>query len=246
MGTLDPMATGLLVLGVNRATKFSNHFLESDKSYDVEISLGVSTDTDDSSGNIIYESTDYPSKTLVKKELDSFKGESLQVPPFFSALKHKGQPLYKYARNGEFILKPARKILITNIENFYFKNNICSFRIKCSKGTYIRSIARDLGKSLGCGAHMKSLKRISQGNFCISKAKNINDISQKDIISIEEAFKNLDMITIQDKDQKKFINGVTIYELEKEDNIYRVFDNNNTFIGIGEIKENTLKHKQLV
>lgn len=246
MGTLDPMATGLLVLGVNRATKFSNHFLESDKSYDVEVALGVSTDTDDSSGNIIYESTDYPSKTLVKKELDSFKGESLQVPPFFSALKHKGQPLYKYARNGEFISKPARKILVINIENFDFKNNICSFRIKCSKGTYIRSIARDLGKSLGCGAHMKSLKRISQGNFCISKAKNINDISPKDIISIEEAFKNLDMITIQEKDQKKFINGVTIYELEKEDNIYRVFGNNNNFIGIGEINKNTLKHKQLV
>jgi len=246
MGTLDPIATGLLVLGVNRATKFSNHFLESDKSYDVEISLGVSTDTDDSSGNIIYESRDYPSKTLVKKELDSFKGESLQVPPFFSALKHKGQPLYKYARNGEFISKPARKILITSIENFYFKNNICSFRIKCSKGTYIRSIARDLGERLGCGAHMKSLKRISQGNFFISKAKNINEIYLEDIISIEEAFRNLDMITIHSKDQKKFINGVTICEVGKKDNIYRVFSNNNTFIGIGEIKENTLKHKQLV
>ena len=246
MGTLDPMATGLLVLGVNRATKFSNHFLESDKSYDVEVALGVSTDTDDSSGNIIYESTDYPSKTLVKKELDSFKGESLQVPPFFSALKHKGQPLYKYARNGEYISKPARKILVIKIENFDFKNNICSFRIKCSKGTYIRSIARDLGKSLGCGAHMKSLKRISQGNFFISKAKNINEIYLEDIISIEEAFKNLDMITIHSNDQKKFINGVSICEVGKKDNIYRVFSNNNTFIGIGEIKENTLKHKQLV
>ena len=205
LGTLDPLASGLLILAVNRATKFSSYFLESDKSYDVEVEFGTSTDTDDSTGKIIYESSDYPNKTSVKTHLESFLGESMQIPPFFSALKYKGKPLYKYARRGEFISKPPRKISVNCIEN-----KVCSFRIHCSKGTYIRSIARDLGKKLGCGAHMKSLIRLSQGNFNISDAKSTSDILEEHIISIENAFKNLNKIIIQRLDEKKFINGVTI------------------------------------
>ena len=246
MGTLDPLASGLLVLAIDRATKFSSYFLESNKSYDVEVSLGISTDTDDSTGNIIFESNDCPDEALIKKELYRFKGESLQVPPFFSALKHKGKPLYYYARKGEFISKPARKIKVINIEDFKYKNKICSFRIQCSKGTYIRSIARDLGERLGCGAHMKSLIRISQGKFCISKSKEISHLSKEDIISIERAFEDLESITITSEHEKKFINGVTIPELKHKDNIYRVFSKDNTFIGIGEIKDSFLNHKQLV
>ena len=245
-GTLDPLASGLLVLAIDRATKFSSYFLESNKSYNVEVSLGISTDTDDSTGNIISKSNDCPNEASVMKELYRFKGESLQVPPFFSALKHKGKPLYYYARKGEFISKPARKIKVTDIDNFKYKNKICSFRIQCSKGTYIRSIARDLGEKLGCGAHMKSLTRISQGKFCISKSKEISHISKDDIISIESTFEDLDSITIIPKDEKKFINGVTIPGLKKRDNIYRVYNKDNTFIGIGEIKDSFLNHKQLV
>ena len=245
-GTLDPLASGLLVLAIDRATKFSSYFLESNKSYNVEVSLGISTDTDDSTGNIISKSNDCPNEASVMKELYRFKGESLQVPPFFSALKHKGKPLYYYARKGEFISKPARKIKVTDIDNFKYKNKICSFRIQCSKGTYIRSIARDLGEKLGCGAHMKSLTRISQGKFCISKSKEISHISKDDIISIESTFEDLDSITIIPKDEKKFINGVTISELKQKDNIYRVYSKDNTFIGIGEIKDSFLNHKQLV
>lgn len=246
MGTLDPLASGLLVLAIDRATKFSSYFLESEKCYDVEVSLGISTDTDDSTGKIISESNDCPDEALIMKELYRFKGESLQVPPFFSALKHKGKPLYYYARKGEFISKPARKIKVTDIEDFKYKNKICSFRVQCSKGTYIRSIARDLGERLGCGANMKSLTRISQGKFCISKSKEISHVSKDDIISIERAFEDLESITMTSEDEKKFVNGVTIPELKQKDNIYRVFTKDNTFIGIGEIKDSFLNHKQLV
>ena len=246
LGTLDPLASGLLILAINRATKFSSYYLESDKSYDVEVEFGISTDTDDSTGKIIYQSNDYPSKLSIKEELQGFIGESLQAPPFFSALKHKGKPLYKYAREGEFITKPPRKILIKNIESLDIDNKLCCFRIYCSKGTYIRSIARDLGQKLGCGAHMKSLIRISQGDFNISKAKSISDILEEDIISIEDAFKNLEKIKIQQNDEKKFINGVTIPEFNYKDTLYRIFNENENFMGIGEIKQNNLKHKQLV
>ena len=170
----------------------------------------------------------------------------MQVPPFFSALKYKGKPLYKYAREGELIAKPPRKILVTRIESIDFDGKICSFKIYCSKGTYIRSIARDLGERLGCGAHMKSLIRISQGDFNLRNAKSASDIIQEDIISIEDAFKNLEIIKIQHNDEKKFINGVTIPNFNFQDAQYRIFNKNNNFVGIGEIIKNNLKHKQLV
>ena len=246
LGTLDPLASGLLILAINRATKFSSYFLESDKSYDVEVELGASTDTDDSTGKIIYESNNFPVKSSIKNELESFLGESMQVPPFFSALKYKGKPLYKYAREGELIAKPARKILVTRIESIDFDGKICSFKIYCSKGTYIRSIARDLGERLGCGAHMKSLIRISQGDFNVTNAKSASDIIEEDIISIEDAFKNLEKIKIQHDDEKKFINGVTIPNFNFQNAQYRIFNKNNNFVGIGEIIKNNLKHKQLV
>ena len=246
LGTLDPMATGLLVLAVNRATKFSNYFLESDKSYDVEVALGFSTDTDDSTGNIISESNSIPDKESVKKELFLFKGESLQAPPFFSALKHKGKPLYKYARQGEYISKPPRKIFVKQISNFNFQNNICSFQIDCTKGTYIRSIARDLGERLGCGAHMKKLTRVSQGIFSLSDATNSKDLKKENIIKIQDAFPNFSIINLSNDNLKRFTNGVGINDIQEKEGLYRVFDLNNDFIGIGEIKENALKHKQLV
>lgn len=246
LGTLDPLATGLLVLAVNRATKFSNYFLESDKSYDVEVVLGSSTDTDDSTGSIISKSDNIPDKTLVEKELFLFKGESLQTPPFYSALKHKGKPLYKYARQGEYISKPPRKIFIKEIKNFNFQKNICSFRIDCTKGTYIRSIARDLGERLGCGAHMKKLVRVSQGIFSLSNATSTIDLKKENIINIEDAFTNFDNIKLNNTDIKRFTNGVVISELQEKDGIYRVFNLNNDFIGIGETKDSFLKHKQLV
>jgi tRNA pseudouridine55 synthase len=246
LGTLDPLAKGLVILAINRATKFSSYFLESDKSYDVQIKLGIATDTDDSTGTIIHESQNYPESESVKKELLSFIGESMQVPPFFSALKHKGKPLYKYAREGNFISKPSRRIFISKIENFNYKNKICSFRVDCSKGTYIRSIARDIGNKLECGAHMTSLTRISQGNFRLENARKSSDVTKENIICIEDAFKNLDKILINTNDEKKFINGVSLPNLHHKDSLLRVFSKSNIFLGIGEIKGNHLKHKQLV
>tara|TARA_B100001113_G_scaffold45122_1_gene31902 strand:+ start:5317 stop:6156 length:840 start_codon:yes stop_codon:yes gene_type:complete len=246
LGTLDPLADGLLVLAINRATKFSNYFLESDKSYDVEVMLGINTDTDDSTGKIISVSKKIPSKEEVKAKLFRFMGDSMQTPPFFSALKHKGKPLYKYARQGEFISKPPRKIRIKDISNFKYKDRICSFEIDCSKGTYIRSIARDLGKNLGCGAHMKSLTRLSQADFNLSEANNISDITNRNIISIETTFKKFNKISINSDESKRFINGVKIPKSNSSNTFFRVFNEKDNFLGIGEIKNNNLKHKQLV
>ena len=246
LGTLDPIAEGLLILAINKATKFSSYFLESDKSYEVKVELGKSTDTDDSSGKVIFESNFNLSEKMIRKSLFSFIGESDQVPPFFSALKYQGKPLYKYAREGKFIEKPARKIFIKKIDDFKYSNKICSFTVYCTKGTYIRSLARDLGKKLKCGAHMIALRRIRQHNFNLSDAVNILEISREKIVSIEEAFNNFKKIIINSEDAKKFTNGVKNIYNDNTDNLYRISNNEGVFLGIGQIKDKNLKHKQLV
>ena len=246
LGTLDPLASGLLVLALNRATKFSNYFLESDKHYEVEIELGRSTDTDDSEGNVIFESTLYPKKDEIMRELLSFQGNSMQVPPFFSALKHKGTPLYKYARRGEYIRKDPRKITVHSINNINIIDMKCKFSISCSKGTYIRSIARDLGNKLNCGAHMTALRRVKQHEFKLSEAKEIQDATCEDLVTIEEAFKNIDSIRISKDNTKKFINGVKFKHQKTQIDYIKVYSEDNKFLGLGEVNKNYLKHKQLV
>jgi len=246
LGTLDPIAEGLLILAINKATKFSSYFLESNKAYEVKVELGKSTDTDDSSGKVIFESNFNLSEKMIRKSLFSFIGESDQVPPFFSALKYQGKPLYKYAREGKFIEKPARKIFIKKIDDFKYSNKICSFTVYCTKGTYIRSLARDLGKKLKCGAHMIALRRIRQHNFNLSDAVNILEISREKIVSIEEAFNNFKKIIINSEDAKKFTNGVKNIYNDNTNNLYRISNNEGVFLGIGQIKDKNLKHKQLV
>ena len=246
LGTLDPIAEGLLILAVNKATKFSSYFLESDKFYEVKVELGKSTDTDDSSGKIIFESNVDLSKKMIRENLFSFIGESEQIPPFFSALKYQGKPLYKYAREGQFINKPARKIIIKEINDFKYSNKVCSFTVYCTKGTYIRSLARDLGEKLKCGAHMIALKRIRQHNFKLSDAVNILEISKEKIVPIEAAFNNFKKIIINSEDAKKFINGVKNIYNDNPDNLYKISNNEGIFLGIGQIKNRNLRHKQLV
>ena len=246
LGTLDPMATGLMILAINRATKFSSYFLESDKSYDASIQLGSSTDTDDAMGNIISSSDIIPIEKDIKKSLASFIGQSMQTAPFFSALKHKGRPLYKYAREGEFISKPPREINIFSIENIICEHNKCSFIVHCSKGTYIRSIARDLGDKLNSGGHLFALRRLSQGIFNIKNAMTIENIELNKLITIEEAFSELSEIQLDSNQTKFFMNGVKIEEINLEDDTYKIYDSSKKFLGLGMVSNSVLALKRLV
>ena len=246
LGTLDPMATGLMILAINRATKFSSYFLESDKSYDASIQLGSSTDTDDAMGNIISSSDIIPNEKDINKSLASFIGQSMQTAPFFSALKHKGKPLYKYAREGEFISKPPREINIFSIENIICEHNKCSFIVHCSKGTYIRSIARDLGDKLNSGGHLSALRRLSQGIFNIKNAMTIENIELNKLITIEEAFSELSEIQLDSNQTKFFMNGVKIEEINLEDDTYKIYDSSKKFVGLGMVSNSVLALKRLV
>ena len=246
LGTLDPIAEGLIILAVNRATKFSNYFLESDKSYFVEIKLGISTDTHDLTGQIVAKAPVKVTEKALKNEINNFLGASFQKPPYFSALKHKGRPLYEYARKGEFIDKEPRRIEIKEIKNITYKNEICSFELTCSKGTYIRSIARDLGENLGCGANMISLKRLKQHNFDLKNAKTIENIKKNEMIKIEEAFLYLEKILLNDRESNLFQNGQEIIAQKNLKGFYRIYKNVNEFMGLGFVEGEILKHKQLV
>ena len=246
LGTLDPMAHGVLVLGINRGTKFSSYFLESDKTYKAEITLGASTDTDDATGKTIEESSKKVCAKEVEIALKTFIGKSMQVPPSYSALKHKGKPLYKYAREGKPISKPPREVNIYSIKNFEFKNNICICEIHCSKGTYIRSIARDLGNMLGVGGHLSDLERLGQGVFNIKNAYTIEQLNEDSILSIESAFPNFLNINLSSNETKFFLNGVKIKSQNYPDAIYRTYSDKGIFLGLGEVQDSNLKLKQLV
>jgi tRNA pseudouridine55 synthase len=246
LGTLDPMAHGVLVLGVNRGTKFSSYFLESDKTYKAEITLGASTDTDDAMGKKIAESSKKVCAKEVEIALKTFIGKSMQVPPTYSALKHKGKPLYKYAREGKPISKPPREVNIYSIKNFEFKNNICTCEIHCSKGTYIRSIARDLGNALGVGGHLSDLERLEQGFFNIKNAYSIEQLNEDSILSIESAFPNFLNINLNSNETKFFLNGVKIKNQNYSDAIYKIYSDKGIFLGLGAVQDSNLKLKQLV
>ena len=246
LGTLDPMATGLLIIAINRATKFASLLLQSEKSYRAEVTLGIQTDTDDAEGEAISSKKVDITELEIKETLLTFLGASYQLPPDYSALKHKGKPMYKYARNGIKVEKAERKIFIKNIQNILIEIPKVSFDISCSKGTYIRSIARDLGARLGCGAHLSGLIRTSQEKFMLSDACSLEDINLEDIISLEKAFEDLDFIKLSKKDSKAFIHGRSIEIDFDHTNLLRVYDSANQFIAIGKNSSKGFKHEYLV
>ena len=188
MGTLDPFATGLLLCGIDKGTRISKFFLDGSKRYKAKICLGIETDTFDHTGAVVQktEFLDHVLQEEVFEIIDKFKGKQLQEPPAYSALKHKGKPLYKYAREGEKIIKPAREIEIfeISIKKIYFP--FVEIDVLCSAGTYIRTIAYDMGRKLGCGAHLAALERTETCGFSIEDALTLSEFEKMDVSAIED------------------------------------------------------------
>ena len=178
-GSLDPLATGVLPLCFGEATKFSQFLLSSDKVYLARIQLGVATASGDSEGDIIAEKP-VPDLTeeQIESALDAFRGEISQIPSMFSALKHKGQPLYKLARQGIEVEREPRQVTVFSNELIERTADTLLLKIHCSKGTYVRSIAEDLGAALGCGGHVIELRRLQAGPFCEADLVTIEALEQ--------------------------------------------------------------------
>lgn len=177
-GTLDPFATGLLPLCFGEATKFSQDLLEADKVYDTVVHLGICTSTGDTEGDVTATHDVHVSREQIDDVLKQFQGDIQQVPPMHSALKRDGKPLYEYARAGITLEREARKVTIHAMECLDYQAPFLTLRVKCSKGTYIRVLGEDIGKALGCGAHLQALRRIQVGHLTLEHAHRLEEIEQ--------------------------------------------------------------------
>lgn len=236
-GTLDPLATGVLIVCMNKALKVVDLITASDKEYIAKVVLGIDTDTLDIIGNIINECKTDVNVDMVKSVLNSFVGKSIQEVPKYSAVKVNGKKLYEYARNGIDVELPKREIQIFDIElisdiDIVDGHQEFSFRVKVSKGTYIRSLIRDIGVKLGCFACMKELTRTKQGKFSIYESYTLNDIKNgnykllniKDVIDIEK-------VVVSDNMLFKIKNGMILDKFFISDKAL-ILDNNGNEIGI--------------
>jgi len=176
-GTLDPFATGVLVCCVNQATKLARFLLHGKKKYRAVLRLGIETDTQDGTGDVIRRSDHIDfSENRLQTAFRQFLGESMQHPPVHSALKHNGVRLYKLARQGKPVQKAARKIQISSIEILNIQPPDIQFEVECSAGTYIRALCSDIGARLGCGAHLKELRRLESSGFNLAEALTLDDV----------------------------------------------------------------------
>ena len=251
-GTLDPMATGVLPVLLGKATKLSKYLIEHDKKYIATIKFGEKRNTGDSEGNII-ETSDVKVNNLelVNETLQSFLGKIKQIPPIYSAIKINGKKLYEYAREGIEVEIPEREIEIYEIELIEFneKNQELKFSVKCSKGTYIRTLCEDISRKLGTVGYMSALQRVQVDDFFIKDAidfetlennKNNNEFLNNNIISIEKVFKKLEKIELNKRKEELFLNGVLL-TFKLQDGVYNIYSQENKYLGLGIVKNNLLK-----
>lgn len=228
------MATGVLPILVGEATKLSNYLMNHDKEYIATLTLGEKRTTGDSEGDIVLkEAVPTLKKEKVEEVLKKFLGKISQIPPIYSAIKVNGKKLYEYARKGEKVEIKPREVTIFSIELIELKGSDITFKVHCSKGTYIRSLCEDIAKELGSVGYMSSLRRTRVGNF------TLKDVGK--VIEIDEILKDEQEYHLKENELNKLINGVKILTNLK-DGLVRVYDVDR-FIGIGEVENKKLKRK---
>lgn len=257
-GTLDPMATGVLPILIGRATVLSQYLIDADKSYSATVKLGITTDTCDIMGNVISQS-EVDSDIDLNSVLEKFKGKQMQTPPMFSAIKQNGVRMYELARRGEIAEIPAREIEVFSLKQISDLNNQNEFDIDItvSKGTYIRSLCRDIGESLGCGATLTRLCRTKTAGFSLSQCVNLDDLTPENIASYilpcDLVVEYMPKIQISEKQAVRFCNGGALsldrirFNGFKDSAAYRVYFGER-FLGLGraEAGTNLLKIECLV
>ena len=250
-GSLDPLATGLLPLCLGEATKVSGYLLDADKSYLATIKLGVKTFTADAEGEVVEtRPVENFSNKQIQAVIEQFTGEIDQVPPMHSALKVDGQPLYKLAHQGQVIERKARTVQIYAIEVLRHEGDEIDISVECSKGTYIRTLAEDIGEKLGCGAHLSALRRIASGPFHIKDSITLEELERLTKDSINEGFIEADRVLMPAEDALVDWESVTLTKDSAHyigqgqavlvpkaptSGLVKLFSDENGFLGIGEI-----------
>jgi len=254
-GTLDPMASGLLPLCFGEATKFAQYPTDADKTYEVVIKLGETTDTGDADGQVLSQRPVAVSRADIERVVNQFTGPIMQTPPMYSALKHQGQPLYKYARKGIEIERAPRAVTLHQIAILNFDGETLSICVACSKGTYIRVLAEDIGEQLGCGAHLIGLRRTQVGAFNLTEAITLDALedlpeAERDsklmppdrlVASLPEIVLDQDAAYYLRQGQAIWLPKLSLHER------FRIYDEKHIFIGVGEVgDEGKLQPSRLV
>lgn len=249
-GTLDPMATGVLPVLLGGTTRFMEFLPVHDKGYCARIQLGMTTDTLDTTGTVLTRSGVRVSKAQVERALAAFRGDILQVPPMYSALSKNGVRLYELARRGEEVERQARPVTIYRLEltEFDGQTQECTLNVLCSKGTYIRSLADDLGRMLGCGAVMSGLRRTYAAGFSLEDCVTLDTLSElaqqgklsQCMIPLERALAAYPSLSVTQAQAVRFANGGALDAdrlrfAEKRDGLYRVYSPGRRFLGLGEL-----------
>ncbi|MFA9488541.1 MULTISPECIES: tRNA pseudouridine(55) synthase TruB [unclassified Mannheimia] len=259
-GALDPLATGMLPICLGEATKFSQFLLDSDKRYLVTAKLGERTDTSDAEGEVVGTRDVNVTEADILANLHQFRGDILQVPTMFSALKHNGKPLYEYARAGITVEREARPITIFELNFIEYNAPFLTLEVHCSKGTYIRTLIDDLGEVLGCGAHVTMLRRTAVANYPIEKMMSYTDLQNlaenqplveldKHLLAMDTAVSSLPKINLTEQQTKAvgFGQRVRFDNLNHIYGLVRLYSDNAQFLGVAEITiDNVIRPNRMV
>ncbi len=248
MGTLDPLASGVLPVGIGKCNRLFNYLLDKEKVYEAEFTFGFETDTLDGDGKIINQSSIIPSKEEILKVLPNLVGLVLQTPPIYSAKNVDGKRSYQLARQGKTVELPPKQVEIMKIElTKVVKDDTYRFIIKCKGGTYIRSICRDMAYALGAFATMTKLTRVQSGCFSIENSIKLEDLDnfdfEKHLIKPQEVV-NFESVYLSEKDAIELNFGRQVL-LDKKDGLYKIFDKDG-FVGVGEMQNQSLKIKAYI
>lgn len=247
-GTLDPMASGLLVLCFGEATKFSGELLDAGKRYMARLRLGVRTATGDAEGEVLERRPVSVTRDQLERTLERFRGEIMQVPPMHSALKREGRPLYSYAREGITLERSARKVTVSELELEGLDGDEAAISVSCTKGTYVRTLAEDIGEALGCGAHLVGLVRTAVGAFSLGQAHRIEDLEglasaerERLLLAVDVLVQDLAPVQLPDGLEDAFLHGRAVGPLPGADrgdgqdqagNRVRVYGIGRRFLGL--------------
>ena len=245
-GTLDPLATGLLVVLVGRATRAAAYAEAEQKEYIARFRPGIVTDTQDITGNVLARWDVLPSEEAVRALLPQFTGEIRQIPPMYSAIKVHGQKLYEIARRGETVERAERRITIHKLEHLGMDEGDHILRVRCSKGTYIRTLCHDLGEALGCGGAMAALRRTASGAFRVEDARRIGDIRREDrerLLPVDSLFPSVPALTLTADEERRCRCG-NDFPCDRPDGDWRFYSGNGEFLALGRVERGRARSKK--
>ena len=243
-GTLDPMATGVLPVFVGRATRGVEFFEHAEKTYEAVLRLGIATDTEDITGTVLEKKEVNISEAQFLSVLENFRGQIQQIPPMYSAIKINGQKLCDLARKGREVERQPRTITIHKLECLEFTGTTARLLVHCSKGTYIRTLCKDIGEALGCGGCMESLRRVTAGEYTIENAVPLQTLidsenPEQHLLPVDSMFANYPKVVLPEKQEKCCRNGVA-FTTNLAEGTYRVYAGNGEFLALSHMVEGKL------